>query len=361
MELFSLWDLLKKKTFRDIDFLHCMSLPSNAYINLATDLKICRILNGMWQVAGGHGSIDPNAAIEDMFTYHDFGLTTWDLADIYGPAEDFIGEFHRRIAIQRGGEEIKKIQAHTKFVPRPGRMSKQVVEQAIDVSRKKMLADSIDLVQFHWWDYSHNAYHDALVHLQSLKDEGKIRHIGLTNFDTDRMQIIKDWGIELVTNQIQYSIVDQRPSVKMEKFCTENNVLLLTYGTLCGGLISEKYLGAPEPTEDELDTLSLHKYKNMIDAWGGWELFQELLQVLQKIAHKHNASIANVATRFILDKPSVAGVIIGARLGISNHKEDNANVFSFRLDSDDYEKIKMITDKSSNLFSIIGDCGDEYR
>lgn len=338
-----------------------MVLPSNAYVNLAPDLKICRILNGMWQVSGGHGTIDPNAAVQDMLTYHDFGFTTWDLADIYGPAEDFIGEFHRRIAIQRGREQLKQVQALTKFVPRPGRMPKQIVEEAIDASRKKMLVNSIDLIQFHWWNYSHNAYHDALIPLQSLKDEDKIRHIGLTNFDTDRMQIIKDWGIGIISNQIQYSIIDQRPSVKMEKFCIENNVHLLTYGTLCGGLISEKYLDKYEPSEDELSTLSLHKYKNMIDAWGGWELFQKLLHVLDKIAQKHNASIANVATRFILDKPAVAGVIIGARLGISDHKNDNANAFSIKLDSEDYEKIKKITDQSSNLFSMIGDCGDEYR
>ena len=73
----------------------------------------------------------------------------------------------------------------------------------------------------------------------------------------------------------------------------------------------------------------------MIDAWGGWELFQELLSTLDKIAKKHNCSIANIAVRFILDKPQVAGVIIGARLGITNHREDNSKVFDVKLDSDD--------------------------
>ena len=51
----------------------------------------------MWQVAGGHGYIDHELAIADMMRYHDAGFTTWDLADIYGPAEDFIGQFRRTI------------------------------------------------------------------------------------------------------------------------------------------------------------------------------------------------------------------------------------------------------------------------
>ncbi|MCH7596909.1 MAG: aldo/keto reductase, partial [Planctomycetes bacterium] len=75
-----------------------MPLPPSSQFQLALDLPICRILNGMWQVSGGHGSIDPEAAVESMFHYLDSGFTTWDLADHYGPAEDFIGEFQRRLA-----------------------------------------------------------------------------------------------------------------------------------------------------------------------------------------------------------------------------------------------------------------------
>ena len=99
----------------------------------------------------------------------------------------------------------------------------------------------------------------------------------------------------------------------------------------------------------------------MIDIWGGWQLFQELLQVLNTIAKKHNCSIANIATRFILDKPQVAGVIIGARLGISDHIKDNSKVFNLKLDQDDISLISTITSKSNDLFDTIGDCGDEYR
>ena len=332
------------------------------HYGLAPGLKICRILNGMWQVAGGHGRIDPKMAISEMIRYHDAGFTTWDLADIYGPAEDFIGDFRRALAKVNGERELENIQALTKWVPDPQRITRPIVQSGIDKSLRRMGISSIDLVQFHWWDYNNPYYIDALKYLSDLRYEGKISNIGLTNFDTERMQIMKDADLEIVSNQVQYSIVDRRPEVKMVQFCQDNNIHILTYGTICGGLMSERYLGRQEPSQSELDTLSLRKYKRMIDAWGGWKLFQELLSTLQEIAQRHNAaSIANVATRYILDRPAVAGAIIGARLGITDHIDDNIRVFNLELDKDDINRIEEICRKSNDLFDVIGDCGDEYR
>jgi aryl-alcohol dehydrogenase-like predicted oxidoreductase len=147
----------------------------------------------------------------------------------------------------------------------------------------------------------------------------------------------------------------------MIPFCLRHHISLLGYGTVCGGLISEHYLRRTPPSAAELNTLSLRKYKKMIDAWGGWNLFQELLSALKIIAQKHNVSIANVATRYILSKPAVASVIIGVRLGIADHRNSNAQVFDFGLDKSDFDDIDTICKKSNSLFEAIGDCGDEYR
>jgi len=332
------------------------------HYQLGPDLTIHRIVNGMWQVAGGHGYIDHELAIEDMMKYHEAGFTSWDLADIYGPAEDFIGQFRRRLSEIKGKEELDKIQALTKWVPQPGIITYSIVKENIQKSLNRMGIDSLDLLQFHWWDYDNPYYLDALKYLSDLRDEGIIKHIGLTNFDTERMQIMVDSGLKIVSNQIQYSIIDRRPEVKMMSFCQEHNIRLLAYGSLCGGLMSERYLRrTQEPYVTELDTLSLRKYKKMINIWGGWNLFQELLSTLNEIAQKHNVSIANVATRYILEKPAVAGAIIGVRLGISDHRNSNAQVFNFSLDKSDYDAIDTVCTKSNILFDIVGDCGDEYR
>ncbi len=338
-----------------------MSLPSSAYIPLTPDMTICRILNGMWQVSGAHGAINPKAAVQNMVQYVDAGFTTWDLADHYGPAEDFIGEFRRQLSADRGEATLQNIQAFTKWVPRPGKMTRRIVEDNINISLRRMNVKTLDLMQFHWWEYRDPGYLDALKYMVELQQEGKIRHLALTNFDTEHLKITLEHGIPIVSNQVQYSLIDRRPQVQMAQFCEQHNIKLLAYGSLGGGLLSEKYLGVPEPGRYDLQTASLRKYKQMVDAWGGWSLFQKLLATLQTIAQKHNASIASVAVRYILDCPAVGGVIVGARLGVTEYIEDNAKAFSVSLDDDDRSQIDSVVNQSRDLFQIIGDCGDEYR
>lgn len=332
---------------------------------LTGEFSICPVLNGMWQVSGAHGRIDPQKALSAMFRYVDAGLVTWDLADHYGPAEDLIGEFRSQWQKQRPEQPIP-IQALTKWVPRPMPMTKQIVSSSIQISLQRMRVECLDALQFHWWDYSVPAYMDALKYMVELQTEGKIKYLALTNFDTEHLGIILDAGIPIISNQVQFSAIDRRPEVSMVPFCREKDVKILAYGTLCGGLLSEKYLGKPEP-RGSLDTASLRKYKNMIDVWGGWALFQDLLTLLRRIADKHSAqsgiqfAIPHVAARYILDKPQVAGVIIGARLSISEHIEDNLKIFALQLDDQDRQAIDSFQERARNLYQVIGDCGDEYR
>jgi len=82
--------------------------------------------------------------------YHDSGFTTWDLADIYGMAEDFIGDFRRRLLGLKGKEELGRIiQGLTKWVPQPGRITRTIVNENIERSLRRMSVSSLDLLQFH--------------------------------------------------------------------------------------------------------------------------------------------------------------------------------------------------------------------
>ncbi len=110
-------------------------------IQFTGDLRIHRLLNGMWQVSGAHGPINRRKAIQTMLAYHDAGFTTWDLADHYGPAEDFIGEFRRQLQMTRGSAALADVQAFTKWVPRPMPMTFQIVEEAIGVSLRRMAVE----------------------------------------------------------------------------------------------------------------------------------------------------------------------------------------------------------------------------
>ncbi|KAL8486616.1 hypothetical protein ACS0TY_023343 [Phlomoides rotata] len=99
----------------------------------------------------------------------------------------------------------------------------------------------------------------------------------------------------------------------------------------------------------------------MVDAWGGWSLFQVLLQTLKRVASKHGVSIPTVAVRYILDQQAVGGSMIGVRLGLSDHIKDANAIFSLALDVEDISSILEVTQKGKDLMKIIGDCGDEYR
>jgi len=328
---------------------------------LTKGYEISSILNGMWQVSGAHGYIDKERAIKSMEKHVEKGFVTFDLADHYGPAEDFVREFREK-QIQDGNENLlKDVSFFTKWVPPPIKITKSIVEEAVNISKNRMGMETLDMIQFHWWEYQNKNYLKALEYLNELKDSGLIKLLGITNFDTNHLQEFLEMGFPITSNQVQYSLIDRRPEKLMEEVCRKNDVKLLAYGTLAGGLLSKRYLNVSEPRSNDLNTASLQKYKRMIDRWGDWNLFQKLLNTLNFIAEKHDVSVANVAVKYVLDNPVVAGAIIGVRFGISDHIEENLNVLNFELDDQDLTEITSILDESRDLMKIIGDCGDEYR
>jgi aryl-alcohol dehydrogenase-like predicted oxidoreductase len=101
----------------------------------------------------------------------------------------------------------------------------------------------------------------------------------------------------------------------------------------------------------------------MITTWGTWALFQDLLTVLSQIASKHSVSLSNVATRWVLDFPYVGAVLVGARMGVSDHAKENLKTYGWSLDDEDRAKIEEVQKQSrrQDVFEQMGDCGAEYR
>jgi aryl-alcohol dehydrogenase-like predicted oxidoreductase/enamine deaminase RidA (YjgF/YER057c/UK114 family) len=246
----------------------------------------------------------------------------------------------------------------TKWVPKPGPVTREQVRTAIQERLSRLQSEKVDLLQYHAWSFSNPFWLDTLIYLQELKEEGLIGALGTTNFDTAHLRIAKTTGIEIVSNQISYSLVDRRGSGKMADYCAENSIAILAYGTLCGGFISKKWLGKPEPEQKNLGNWSLMKYKRFIDAAGGWDKFQNLLRVLDQISQETERSIATIASKFQLSQKAVGGVIIGARLGENSHLQDTTSLFTFSLKKKQIERIQAAIDL---LNPIPGDCGDEYR
>ncbi len=323
--------------------------------NLAPDLSISRVLTGLWQIADMEREgrqLDPAAASNEMVPYVQAGFTTFDMADHYGSAEVIAGHF-----AQTHGHDA--VQLFTKWVPKPGPTSRDDVRKAVQTALDRLCSDRLDLLQFHAWNYADPSYLDSLSYLQELKDEGLIRHLGMTNVDTDHLRMILNSGIDLVSNQICFSLLDQRAKTNgMLELCAEHNVTILAFGTIAGGFLTEKWFEQPEPNWEALETWSQMKYGRFIREAGGWAALQKLLTVVHRVAERHGVSMANVACRYILDQQAVGGIIVGARLGISEHRDDNLALFRFALTAADHAEIDGAV---SQLRTIPGDCGDEYR
>jgi aryl-alcohol dehydrogenase-like predicted oxidoreductase len=316
-------------------------------IYLTKDYTISNIIKGGWHLSGGHGPIDEKEAILDMRAFVEAGITTFDCADIYTGVEALIGKFLRteRDAFRSGN--LAPVQIHTKYVPDYdllGTIKKSDTEAIIDRSLKRLGVEQLDLVQFAWWDYQFPRYIETALHLHELQKAGKIRHIGVTNFDTAHLKEILDAGVPIVSNQVQYSLLDHRPESDMNQLARNADIYYLCYGVIAGGFLSDRYLHTSSPAEP-MENRSLTKYRLIIEEYGGYELFQSLLVKLHEIAKKHNVGIAEIAANYILRKPRVGGIIIGARN--RQHLDKLKKISSFTLDQTDHFIIEEMTQKSN--------------
>ncbi|TFY54946.1 hypothetical protein EVG20_g9499 [Dentipellis fragilis] len=326
-----------------------------------------RLWTGLWQLSStAWGSASAAKIRQGMMRHYSHGFTAFALrkpvsalkADHYGGSEILFGQFRESLPPPQ-----RAIGATKWCVFKPTDPSRAVVEAAVRERLTRMRSSSVDLLQvriaqdahqqtadtgsdqqFHWQDYSDKGYMTALRQLQDLQREGLITTLGLCNFDTARTdEICTQLGPgAIVSNQVQFSLIDTRPLHGMADVCEKHGIKLLTYGSMCGGFLADAWLQQPEPDPySGALTPSQRKYLDVImKAWGDWPLFQELLGVLRSVGDRHDgASIANVAARWVLDHPFVGAVLVGTRLGVSEHPDDNRNVFRFALTEQDRAEI----------------------
>jgi len=323
--------------------------------DLAPGYSISRVIRGGWQLAGGHGPVDRRAAVAGFGLWYDAGIVAVDCADIYTGVEELVGEFRADLLARQGREALRRLKVHTKFVPDLSvlpTIDKAYVRGIIDRSLRRLRADRLDLVQFHWWDYTIPGWIETAQWLDELRREGKIDLLGGTNFDTAHLEAMVAAGVPIKTMQVQYSVLDNRPAASMAALCGRLGVSLLCYGSVAGGFLSEKWLGRPEPEMKRLENRSLVKYKLIIDDFGGWDAYQALLATLDIIAKRKGVGLSTIASRYVLEQKAVAAVIVGARS--PDHLQENLAIGRIRLDAADLAEI----DKAAS--GRRGPLGDVY-
>jgi len=259
----------------------------------------------------------------------------------------------------------------------------------------------LDLVQLHWWDYSIPGMVDTAKVLMDLRGKGLITSIGTTNMSTEALALIVDAGVPVVCNQVdeynsfsqfslsaiysfclslhfnflsfdlqhnlfhifyfqvQFSLLDQRPRELMLKYCKARNIKLLTYGTLAGGLLSDRYSQKKglfgKYTRPDLNTSSLQMYWRIVKEAGGEEHWHRVLSILAEISGTHGVSIPAVALRWAMQQGPVHP-IVGLRN--SNHLHENLTALTFSLTPAEMEKIEAVLAQSPGPQ---GDCYEMER
>ena len=333
-------------------------LSSTAHTYFPEIYTCPKIIVGGWQLSSGHHEgFEEDPALINMNNHVEAGLNTFDMGDIYTGVEEMVGKFIRKYKYHSGDSQAKgNVQIHSKFVPDLNllgddtKLNQEFVRRIVQRSCNRLQVDSLDLCQFHWWDLSIPRYVEVAKYLAALQGEegGILRNIGLTNFDAKATEEMLSAGIPIVSTQVQYSVLDQRPKYHLEALCLNHGIKMLCYGTLAGGFLTDRWLGAAEvPLENtQLENRSLVKYRLIIDEFGGWEKYQELLQTMRDIGDRHGdgASIAEVAIAFVLSRPGVGSCILGARS--SKHIDSSIKACSLTLTVDDLKAIEAVTSTS---------------
>lgn len=326
-------------------------------VELAPGYSVPQVIHGAWQLSAGHRGAadmpDREEAVQGLLRLAEAGFDTFDCADIYTGVEKLLREVLRAWR-RRGGERAAPaLRVHTKLVPDlaalPG-LDRRYVERVVERSLRRLGVERLDLVQLHWWDWSIRGYVEAAGWLDDLRRAGKVRLVGATNFDAERLAEVLDAGVPVVSNQVQHSVIDRRPEGALAELAERRGVALLGYGALAGGFLTDRWLGAPEPPNGikaparapatALPNRSLTKYRLILDEFGPWQLFQDLLQTLARIGRRHRAPLAAVALRAALDRPGAAAAILGATG--AHHLPDTLQGLDLHLDAQDRATLEAV-------------------
>jgi aryl-alcohol dehydrogenase-like predicted oxidoreductase len=271
--------------------------------------KVSRIALGTWVMGGWMwGGIDEKEAIQAIIKAVDGGINIIDTAPIYGfgKAEEIVGKALRLIGKshpiviatkfglewnQRG--EIRRNSSPTR------------IKQEIEDSLRRLGLSVIDIYQVHWPD-SKVPFEQTAECLLKLKEQGKIRAIGVSNFSPRQMELFKK-AAPIHTNQPPYNLFEREIEKELLAYCIKEGIATLTYGVLCRGLLTGKF--RPDSTFPDGD---LRK----IDPKFQGENFLRYLQAVEKfrpIAARYGKSLAQFAACWALMQPGVSVVLWGAR------------------------------------------------
>jgi len=326
------------------------SSSSSAETSLVPKVKAGRVtmsktIQGYWQLAGGHGKYDIENVQRVMKDHVAAGITSFDTADIYGPSEAIIGPVAKDLGPSSCGVNTKLC------IFNAGDVTKESIRSRVLKSRSRC-GGNIDALQFFWADETNPKFVDVSLWLSEMREEGLFGELGVTNFDVNCVRKMVKAGAQIRTNQVQHSALDRRPIQSGQaQYCAENDIKLISFGTVGAGILSDAYLNRAKPGGGDIDSTSMRMYSSTASRFGSWELVQELLSTMDGVAKSvrdsgrcPDCNISNIAQRYVLDTDPTNGcLLVGVRN--SKHIAENVRTHQFVLEKGEIEAISKVVEK----------------
>ena len=318
-------------------------------VQLAPDYAVSQLIAGGWQLQNRGDDV-----IEDLLQLSRLGITAYETSDTYSNGQSLLGRFLSKARQSLPSETFSGIQIHTRYTaPTAGSApSKATIVDSVDRSLRELNIPRLDLLQLQWWNLNVPGFEETLSLIGDLRKAGKINHIGTTNFGVQILDRVIAANVPVITNQVQYSILDRRADNQLSAYAERYGINLLTYGVLAGGFLGRKWISAHDPAADSMNgTQFSREYRSIIDIAGGWNAFQNLLQVLNTIASKRGCSPSAIALRWVLQKRPGSGVLIG----VSSPKRlvDLLPAFEINLSPTDVTTIQKTVQHSNEDVGIL--------
>lgn len=304
-----------------------------------SDIQITPILMGTWQAGKkmwvGVEDSETTKAIRAAF---EAGITTIDTAEVYGDG-------HSEQIVSQALSDVREQVVYATKVFANHLKHDQVIE-ACDRSLKNLKTDYIDLYQIHWPSGSFKneivPIEETMSALNELKQQGKIRAIGVSNFSKAQLEEAAQYG-RIDSAQPPYSLFWRQVESDVMPYCIENNISIIAYSSLAQGLLTGRF--EPGHKFDPED----NRAKNKLFQGENYERAQQALDKLRPIAERHHTSLGNLAIAWLIAQPQ-ANAIVGARH--PDQVVENAKATDIQFSNDELKEIdaigRIVTDHLDN-------------
>ena len=286
------------------------------------------------------GSTDARSAARQLDLCLDAGVNLVDTANVYseGVSEEIVGE------IVRGRRDRVLLATKARMAmgdgPNDAGLSRHHLIAQCEASLRRLATDYIDLYQVHEWDGA-TPLEETLEALDTLVRSGKVRYIGCSNYAAWHLMkalgISERRGLErFVSQQIHYTLQAREAEYELVPIAIDQGVGILSWSPLAGGLLSGKYRRGQEPPEGSRHLTDWNEPPVHDE-----EMLYDIVEALVAIGEAHGVSAAQVAIAWLVGRPGVASVIVGART--EEQLADNLRAAELQLSPDERARLDAVS------------------